>query len=57
MPPFTYLEVHFSFLGSRFNTNIFFLHFEEQNTKIVPSFLANIVPDPKSTSLPQNLHV
>ncbi len=57
MPPFTYLEVHFNFLGSLFNTNMFFLHLEEQNTKIVPSFLANIIPDPKSTLPPQNLQV
>jgi len=57
MPPFTYLEVHFNFLGSLFNTNMFFLHLEEQNTKIVPSFLANIIPDPKSTFPPQNLQV
>jgi len=35
---------------------MFFLHFDEQNQKTVPSFLTSIVPDPFATGLLQKLH-
>jgi hypothetical protein len=56
MPPFWYFLVHLSVRGSRFSTNMFFLHFGEQNQSTVPSFLTSIVPEPFATGLSQKLH-
>jgi hypothetical protein len=47
------LLVHLSLRGSRFNTLRFFLHLLEHVHCTDPSFLANIVPRPMETSLPQ----
>ena len=56
IPPLTYLLVHFSFLGSRLSSSAFFLHLAEQNHKMEPLFLANMVPEPFATGLLQKLH-
>ena len=48
---------HFSDLGSLFNTEAFFLHFEEQYQKVAASFLMYITPVPSGIGLPQNEHL
>ena len=55
IPPLTYFFVNYNLLGSRFRTRAFFLHLAEQNHITVPSFFANIVPDPFDTERLQKL--
>ncbi len=47
---------HFSLRGSLLNSREFFLHFEEQNQKVVASLRTYIMPMPRETGLPQNEH-
>ena len=56
--PFTLVVArdHFSFLGSLFSFEEFFLHFEEQYQNVVASFLTYIMPMPSAMDLPQNEH-
>jgi len=48
--------VHLSLRASLLKNNELFLHLLEQNQKIDPSFLTNIMPVPAGNSLPQNEH-
>jgi hypothetical protein len=48
--------VHLSLRASLLKNSELFLHLLEQNHKIDPSFLMNIMPVPAGNSLPQNEH-
>jgi len=48
---------HFSDLGSLFNTEAFFLHFDEQYQNVAASFLMYITPVPNGIGVPQNEHL
>lgn len=48
--------VHLSLRASLLKLSVLFLHFPEQNQRIVPSFLTYIIPVPDGNSLPQKEH-